>query len=74
MVTDVREVKGDENAPHMFEIIYNNGAKSQYICQNAAELHRWTTLLSLALISTVITNVTQFAECHLENAENEFAL
>lgn len=57
MIVDIKEVESGGSAPNMFEVIYANGTKTQYVCPNAAEMRKWATLLSLALMSTVYNDV-----------------
>ncbi|VDO39222.1 unnamed protein product [Onchocerca flexuosa] len=51
-VTDVTELKGDERSPYMFEIVFKN-SRIQFICQSAADMHKWISLITLAITSTV---------------------
>ncbi|KAL3982419.1 PH domain family protein [Acanthocheilonema viteae] len=50
-VTDVTELKGDDRSPHMFEIVLKN-SRIQFICQSAADMHKWISLITLAITST----------------------
>lgn len=52
-VSDVTELKGDERSPHMFEIVVDNSTRIQFICQSAADMHKWVSLITLAITSTV---------------------
>uniref|UniRef100_A0A8R1TSH7 PH domain-containing protein n=1 Tax=Onchocerca volvulus TaxID=6282 RepID=A0A8R1TSH7_ONCVO len=49
-VTDVTELKGDERSPYMFEIVFKN-SRIQFICQSAADMHKWISLITLAITS-----------------------
>ncbi|CAG9538929.1 unnamed protein product [Cercopithifilaria johnstoni] len=49
-VTDVIELKGDDRSPHMFEIVLKN-SRIQFICQSAADMHKWVSLITLAITS-----------------------
>lgn len=51
-VTDVTELKGDDRSPHMFEIVLKN-SRIQFICQSATDMHKWVSLITLAITSTV---------------------
>uniref|UniRef100_A0A1I7W1A2 PH domain-containing protein n=1 Tax=Loa loa TaxID=7209 RepID=A0A1I7W1A2_LOALO len=50
-VTDVMELKGDDRSPHIFEIVLKN-SRIQFICQSAADMHKWVSLITLAITST----------------------
>ncbi|KAM3725474.1 Pleckstrin [Dirofilaria immitis] len=50
-VIDVIELKGDYRSPYMFEIVFKNN-RIQFICQSAADMHKWVSLITLAITST----------------------
>ncbi|VIO86985.1 Uncharacterized protein BM_BM9641 [Brugia malayi] len=50
-VIDVVELKGDDRSPHMFEVVLKN-SRIQFICQSAADMHKWISLITLAITST----------------------
>lgn len=51
-VTDVTELKGNDRSPHMFQITLKSG-RIQFICQSAADMHKWVSVITLAITSTV---------------------
>ncbi|VDN20748.1 unnamed protein product [Gongylonema pulchrum] len=49
-VMDVVELK--DRSAHMFEISLVDGSRIQFICQSAADMHKWVSLITLAITST----------------------
>uniref|UniRef100_A0A0M3JT52 Ras-GEF domain-containing protein n=1 Tax=Anisakis simplex TaxID=6269 RepID=A0A0M3JT52_ANISI len=52
MVSNVLELKGCEQSPHMFQIEFTNGDKYELICASADDLRKWVSLLNFALSTT----------------------
>ncbi|VDK76849.1 unnamed protein product [Litomosoides sigmodontis] len=50
-VTDVIELKSNDRSPHMFEITLKSG-KIQFICQSSSDMHKWVSVITLAITST----------------------